>query len=255
MAIADAFLSPKMPQVTRDGFLLCQNQQRDYDSRWHLHDCAMLLWPQAGDLQLEWLPDARRSGSVVSARLRRGVAMLLPSHSHHRTRARTAHQHHGELYLARDLLGSFSPPGLIQLDGPGAAMLDALTLPSRRTPGADHLVRAIVAQCEVAPRITAAPVRESLVQQMIQCISGALEREEGAPSVDRIAQTLGVSLRTLERHCEAEAMASPVALRRRLLAARARALLRQGQTLGEVSRRLYFSNSGHLSRLLKHVPE
>jgi AraC-like DNA-binding protein len=251
----DAFLSPKMPQVTGNGFLLCQNQQQDYDSRWHLHDCAMLLWPQGGDLHVQWLPDAHLPANLVSARLRRGMATLLPSHAHHRTRAETHRQQHGTLYLAREQLGTFSPPGMIQLDGSVVAMLDALTSAALRADAAAPLVRAIVAQCMAAPRIPATWTRESLVQQMLQCIARALDREEGPPSIERIARSLGVSPRTLERHCEAEAVASPVALRRHLLAAHARALLRQGQTLSQVSRRLDFANSGHLSRLLKHVPE
>ncbi len=90
---------------------------------------------------------------------------------------------------------------------------------------------------------------------MVEHFDAALEREQPLPSLADVANRLGVSLRTLQRQCEAEAAATPVALRRRLLAARARLLLREGQSLAQVSRRLDFANSGHLARLLKAVAD
>ena len=49
--------------------------------------------------------------------------------------------------------------------------------------------------------------------------------------------------------------ASPVSIRRRLLAAHARALLSEGHSLARVSERLGFATSGHLSRLLRTAGE
>jgi AraC-like DNA-binding protein len=252
---AEVFLSPKMPQVSRQGFLLCENHQAGYDSRWHLHDCAMLLWPRVGELRAAWLPDADRPEATSSAVLRRGTAMLLPAHAQHRTRGETRTHAHGELYLAHELLAPGWAAGVHQLDRAAVAMLDALAASAIRSDAAEHLVRAIVQQCSSAPRMACPTAPESVVQQMLRFIADALDREEGPPTIREVARRMGMSPRTLERHCEAQATASPVALRRALLAAHARARLREGDSLAQVSRRLNFANSGHLSRLLKQIAE
>lgn len=250
----EILLSPKMPLVTQRGFALRHNREPRYASPWHRHDCAMLLWPQCGALDAQW--SAPQTSSTARQRLRRGTALLLPPSAAHRTAIVAEGQMHGELYLAPELLRGPSRDGALQLDGAASAMLDALLAPTLDARSAEHLVRAVLAQCAMArPMAADALPAPSLVQRMVACIDAALAREEPLPTVQAIAGRLGVSLRTLQRACEAEATASPAAIRRRLLAARARVLLREGQSLAQVSQRLDFSSSGHVTRLLKAVAE
>lgn len=251
----DAFLSSKMPLVSQCGYSLRHNRQPQYESDWHRHDCAMLLWPQTGALESSWSREAQPLEPSATISLTRGSAIFLPPETAHRTIASTAWQQHGELYLAPDFLRSFRRQGAVRLDGATTAMLDALLSPTLQAQSAEHLVRAVVSQCAAARWLPLAPQRRSLVSRMIECFDHALEREEMLPSVLQVACDLGVSVRTLQRQCEMEAAATPVAIRRRLLAARARTLLHSGQTLAQVSRRLDFANSGHLTRLLKSMPE
>jgi AraC-like DNA-binding protein len=251
----DAFLSAKMPLVSQRGFTLRHNCQPRYESAWHRHDCAMLLWPQTGALQSSWSPEAQGPRPAATISLTRGSAIFLPPDTAHRTAACTARQQHGELYLAPELLRGFRRQGAMRLDGATTAMLDALLAPTLQPQGAEHLVRAVLAQCAAARWLPLAPLRRSLVSRMIERFDAALEREDVLPSVLDVACELGVSMRTLQRQCEAEVAATPAAIRRRLLASRARLLLRGGQTLAQVSRRMDFANSGHLTRLLKSVSE
>lgn len=251
----EAFLSSKMPLVMQRGFALRHSRQPQYESHWHLHDCAMLLWTQTGALESSWSREPQTPYSAATISLTRGSAILLPPATAHRTTASTARQQHGELYLAPELLRGLRRHGAMRLDGATTAMLDALLSPTLEPQSAEHLVRAVVAQCAAARLVALAPLHRSLVSRMIECFDLALEREEPLPSALDVACSLGVSLRTLQRQCEVEAAASPVAIRRRLLVARARMLLREGQTLAQVSRRLDFSNSGHLTRLIRAVPE
>lgn len=251
----EAFLSSKMPLVTQCGFSLRLSRQPRYESDWHLHDCAMLLWPQTGALESSWSRDPQAPQPAATMSLTRGSAIFLPPGTAHRTTASTARQQHGELYLASELLRGFRRHGAMRLDGATMAMLDALLSLTLEPESAEHLVRAVLAQCAAARLLPLAPQRRSLVSRMIEHFDVAMEREVPLPSVLDVACTLGVSLRTLQRQCEAEAAASPVTIRRRLLAARARMLLREGQTLSQVSRQLDFANSGHLARLLKAVAD
>jgi len=249
----EAFLSSKMPLIAQNGFSLRLSRQVRYESDWHVHDCTMLLWPQTGALESSWFCDPTSPQTAANMSLTRGCAILLPPGSAHRTSASTACQQHGELYLASDLLRGSRQHGAIRLDGATGAMLDALLSPSLGAQSAEHLVRAVLAQCAAARLLTLTPLRPSLVSRMIELFDGAIERELPLPSVQDVACTLGVSLRTLQRQCEVESAASPVTIRRRLLATHARRLLSEGQTLSQVSSRLDFANSGHLTRLLKAV--
>jgi AraC-like DNA-binding protein len=251
----DTFLSSKMPLVSQCGFSSRLSRQPRYESNWHVHDCAMLLWPQTGALESSWSRDPQAPQMAATMSLTRGGAILLPPGTAHRTTASTARQQHGELYLAPELLRGFRRHGAMRLDAATTAMLDALLSPTLDPRSAEHLVRAVVAQCATARLLPWEPLRRSLVSRMIEHFDVAMEREVPLPSVLDVACTLGVSLRTLQRQCEAEAAASPVAIRRRLLATRARMLLREGRTLSQVSRTLDFANSGHLTRLLKAVAE
>jgi AraC-like DNA-binding protein len=251
----DAFLSAKMPLVSQCGFTLRHNRQPGYASDWHRHDCAMLLWPQTGALESAWSRGEQGAQPAATISLTRGSAIFLPSETAHRTNASTARQQHGELYLAPELLRGFRREGAMRLDSATVAMLDALLSSTLKPQGVEHLVRAVLAQCAAARWVPLAPVRRSLVSRMIECFDAALEREDALPSVQDVACELGVSVRTLQRQCEAEIAATPVTVRRRMLANRARLLLQSGQTLAQVSRRLDFANSGHLTRLLKSASD
>ena len=74
------------------------------------------------------------------------------------------------------------------------------------------------------------------------------------PTVEGVAKELGVSVRQLQRACAVELGDNPVAVRRRLLASKARELLAHGLTPSSVSQQLRFTHSGHMNRLLREVP-
>ncbi|MCY1540937.1 Helix-turn-helix domain protein [compost metagenome] len=90
---------------------------------------------------------------------------------------------------------------------------------------------------------------------MVRRFAQALEWDQPLPLVEDAARDLGVSTRQLQRACHQEFGASPIEVRRRLLAARARALMAEGQALASVSQQLGFATSGHLGRLLRAVPD
>ncbi|MFP3700314.1 hypothetical protein SB758_33080, partial [Burkholderia sp. SIMBA_013] len=68
--------------------------------------------------------------------------LLLPSHVEHSTRAESAAQQHGELYLAPELLRDCQAGGVLQLDGAAQAMLDALWKPALSAAALPMLVEA-----------------------------------------------------------------------------------------------------------------
>jgi len=255
---APAHLSPKLHLTATHGFALHDSRQADFRREWHTHDCGMLLWPRMGRLKSVWEPHAGRTGVhgggdtlAVTARLVRGDAVLLPAHTTHLTVAEAGRQQHGELYLAPEHLRAFSVFGAVHLDGATVAMLEALLSPVLAPASSAWLVRAIVAQL-MSSRPLAAPVAPaSLALRMARRFTAALERDGALPSIDAAAAALGVSVRQLQRACQAEFGASPVAIRRRVLAAHARALLAEGHPLARVSEQLGFASSGHLTRLLR----
>ncbi|VTU38533.1 AraC family transcriptional regulator [Variovorax sp. RA8] len=252
-----AVLSAKLPVLAQQGFYVQRSRLAAYESEWHRHDCAMLLWPQTGALETCWNSgtDVEEDSRVLRARLTRGNAVLLPMGTEHCTRTATRQQRHGELYLAPEVLGNGVRLGAMRLDPAAIAMLDALLAPTLHTRSAATLVDALVEQVRSAQFVHVPVASAPISCQAVAEFRRALLREERLPSVPELACSLGVSARTLQRCFEAELGATPVTVRRRLLAAHARTLLREGCTLAQVSRRLDFSNSGHLSRLLKSVPE
>lgn len=235
------------------GYALRHNRQHLYESPWHMHDCAMLLWAQGGALESSWMDDADGRPLPATTSLTRGTAVFLPASTVHRTTALTSQQQHGELYLAPDLLRGFRRRGVVRLDGAVTSMLDALLAPALQQASAEHLVRAVVAQCAHAKPVAHTRHERSVISRMIEIFESALDAEDRLPSVADVAHTLGITMRMLQRQCEFEAKASPVSIRRRLLAARARNLMNDGLSLAQVSLKLDFANSGHLSRLLKSV--
>ncbi|WP_454725497.1 MULTISPECIES: helix-turn-helix domain-containing protein [Cupriavidus] len=256
---APAHLSPKLHLTATHGFALHDSRQADFRREWHTHDCGMLLWPRMGRLKSVWEPRAARDGDedgagqapVVTARLVRGDAVLLPAHTTHLTVAEAGRQQHGELYLAPEHLRAAGFSGAVRLDGATIAMLEALLSPRLAPASSALLVRAIVAQL-LSGRPLAAPVAPaSLALRMVRRFTAALERDGALPSIDAAAAMLGVSVRQLQRACQIELGASPVAIRRRVLAAHARALLAEGRPLARVSEQLGFASSGHLTRLLR----
>jgi AraC-like DNA-binding protein len=252
-----ATLSPKLPLLARHGFALGLSREPHYEFEWHRHDCAMLLWPRLGSLRTAWLDDGARPAAAQTetetARLIRSTALLLPPGTAHQTKCEAARQQHGELYLAPELLGRGAPLGALRLDAAALALLDALLAPGLSAPSAAHLVPAIVAQLQAAQPLRLVAEPASLPQRMIRRLAAALEADETLPPIDTVAGELGVSTRQLQRSCHQEFGASPVELRRRLLAAHARSLLDAGRPLADVSRQLGFTTSGHLTRLLRGV--
>ncbi|WP_420223455.1 helix-turn-helix domain-containing protein [Pigmentiphaga litoralis] len=245
-------LSSKLDLIARDGFALAASRQPGYAFRWHTHDCAMLLWPRAGALLTAWGIEDH----TLQDRLVKGQALLLPAHVAHRTRSDSALQQHGELYLAPEWAQAWKAGGVLQLDGAAQAMLDALWMPALSAHAAPGLVQALIAQLassRVKPAQAAAPA--GLANRWRDLLQARLADGRALPAIAESASWLGVTLRTLQRACLAEFGQTPVAVRRSLLAAAARAHLAAGAPLAQVSAELGFANSGHLGRLLRDVPD
>lgn len=249
-------LSSKLAATADHGFALRQSRQPHYRFDWHTHDCAMLLWPQVGALDSRWVVDP--AAAPQAFRLVRHTALLLPASAAHSTRSRDLRQRHGELYLRPEFLGYGGRFGVVQLDGAAFAMLEALSAPTLALDSGEPLIRALItqlsarrsSQCQAASALVpAAP----LSQRMLGCYASALDEELPLPTVEVVAKELGVSVRQLQRACAAELGNSPVAVRRRLLALKARELLAHGAPPSLVSQQLCFTHSGHLNRLLREV--
>lgn len=248
-------LSPKLPQLAAQGFALRHSRQAHYEFDWHVHDCAMLLWPRKGALHSAWQPEGAGGGSTThfaQMRLARSQAIILPLATAHRTQSATQEQEHGELYLAPEIARTLNGRGAIRLDGAALSMLDALLAPALDPRAAEPLVLAVVRQIARAQPQEPTPP-DSPTQQMLARFTQALDWNEALPSIDTIACELGTSTRQLQRACQAELGVSPVALRRQLLAAHAQQLLAAGLPLARVSGQLGFATSGHLTRLLRSV--
>jgi len=249
-----AYMSSKLPLASETGFALQLSQQPKYEYRWHMHDCAMLLWPRLGGLRTTWADtegeDPSEAGSIT---LTRGIALLLPASVAHRTRSETIRQHHGELYLTPELIDLTKLMGPVHLDGSSQAMLEALMSPVLKPSSAEWLVKALVEQLGSSRRMHLAPASEALSAQMMRAFVRGLDDGCEMPSVEAVACLLGVSTRTLQRVCQEELGVSPVAARRRLLATRAIEMLNYGHRLSAVSSALGFANSGHLTRLLESL--
>lgn len=245
-------LSPKLMLTEQHGFAMnCDGQPR-YVRDWHEHDCAMLLWPHSGGLKAAWAGSG--DAAMGSIGLSRSTALLLPASTAHNTRASTADQRHGELYLAPERLGRHARFGALRLDGALLAMLDALVAPTLVPESADPLVDAVVRQLSAGPgQVLSSVPPPALGERMAQVFAQALEWDQPVPLVDDVARQLGVSMRQLQRCCGQEFGASPIDVRRRMLATRARSLMAQGATLAQASVRLGFASSGHLGRLLRAV--
>lgn len=252
-----AYLSPKLALTAPRGFDLRCSGQPHYQRDWHMHDCAMLLWPQTGSLKTAWVNGhaGENPGQAGSVQLSRSTAILLPTATAHNTKASTQKQRHGELYLAPEVLKGRGSFGAFRLDGATLAMLDALVSAALDPRSAEPLVDAIVMQIAVGRSLPLLPdaTPPSLGQKMVSRFGLALEWDQQVPLVDAVASELGVSQRQLQRACLQEFGASPIDIRRRMLASRARELMAQGQTLAQTSLQLGFASSGHLGRLLRAV--
>lgn len=244
-------LSSKLDLIAQDGFSLAASRQPGYVFRWHTHDCAMLLWPRAGVLEVAW--ETAQGGA--RERLVRGQALLLPPHVAHRTRSDSVIQQHGELYLAPALLQSCSTGGAFLLDGAAQAMLDALWMPALSARASPSLVQALIAQLThrrvQGMALVSAP---GVARRWLDLLRACVAAGQAMPSVAESALQLGVSMRTLQRACLEDVGQSPVTLRRTMLADVARSRLAAGESLAWVSTELGFANSGHLGRLLREVP-
>ena len=245
-------LSPKLPQLAAQGFALRHSRQPHYEFDWHVHDCAMLLWPRKGALHSAWRPEGVGAVPGEQMRLARSQAILLPVATAHRTQSATQQQEHGELYLAPEIARTLTGHGAIRLDAAALSMLDALLAPALDPRAAEPLVLAVVRQIARAQPLQPARPR-SPARQMAARFAQALDWGEPLPGIDAIACELGTSTRQLQRACQEEWGQSPVALRRQMLAAHARQLLATGLPLAQVSLQLGFATSGHLTRLLKSV--
>lgn len=252
-------LSPKLHLTAAHGFALHHSRQPAFRREWHEHDCGMLLWPRMGRLKTVWdaPADAGSTEAAIDSRhaatLARGAAVLLPASTSHLTASEHQQQQHGELYLPPERMPG-QRYGAMRLDGPTIAMLDALLAPGISQASASWLVRAIVEQI-VTSRPLALPVEPaSMAQRMVRRFAQALECDLPLPSIDAVASEFGVAIRQLQRACQIEFGTTPVALRRRVLAAHARALIAAGRSPASVSVQLGFASSGHLHRLLREVP-
>lgn len=257
-------LSSKLAITAAHGFALTRSNEPHYRFEWHQHDCAMLLWTQIGALDSRWADAGHEDlAAARSLRLVRRTALLLPAHAAHSTRTDAPRQRHGELYLRPELLGLQRRWGAFQLDDAALAMLDALAAPALAPASAEPLLHALLAQLDAidaAQWLTLDAARGgggegggALSRRMMQCFERALDLELPLPAVEAVADELGVSMRRLQRACASELGASPVTLRRRLLAARARELLARGVEAARVAERLGFTHSGHLNRLLRDI--
>lgn len=252
---APALLSPKLSLVAAQGFALRHSRQAHYAFDWHQHDCAMLLWPRLGGLQTAWQTEGE---APQRCRLARSSALLLPPGTAHRTLSDTQRQEHGELYLSPELPGRHSlghRAGAIRLDSATVALLDALLAPTLDPRAQAPLIEALVTQMAGARPLAADGPPPSIARRLMQHFSDALDGEQALPSVDAVALELGVSPRQLQRACRQELGESPVTLRRLLQARHARRWLDGGLSLSQVSARMGFATSGHLSRLLRGVPD
>jgi len=182
-----------------------------------------------------------------------GTAVLVPADMEHTMRSDTRLQQHGELYFAPDLLRDCKVHGAVLLDRASRAMLEAMSAPELHPQSASQLIRAFIPQLARSRPLSADPAPASASERLIQIFLAALESGNALPSIDAAAMTLGMSARSLQRQCLDQTGATPVTLRRRMLADAARTLLAQGVPLPEVSAQLDFANSGHLNRLLNAV--
>ena len=249
-------LSPKLHLTATHGFALHDSRQPAFRREWHEHDCGMLLWPRMGRLKTIWDAPGEASeeaGSRYAATLVRGAAVLLPASTSHLTASEHRQQQHGELYLPPDRMPA-RRYGAIRLDGPTVAMLEALLAPTLSTASASWLVRAVVEQIVTSPPLALPDEPASVARRMVWRFTQALEHDRPLPSIDAVASELGVAVRQLQRACQIEFGTTPVAIRRRALAAHARALIAAGHSPASVSVQLGFASSGHLHRLLREVP-
>ncbi|WP_066741705.1 helix-turn-helix domain-containing protein [Cupriavidus sp. D384] len=254
-------LSPKLHLTATHGFALHNSRQPAFRREWHEHDCGMLLWPRQGRLKTVWdapgkasEPAAAVAGSRQAATLVRGAAVLLPASTSHLTASEHRQQQHGELYLPPDRMPALRY-GAIHLDGPTVAMLEALLAPNLSTASASWLVRAIVEQIVTSRPMALPDEPASMAHRMVRRFTQALECDQPLPSIDAVASELGVAIRQLQRACQIEYGTTPVAIRRRVLAGHAKALIAAGHSPASVSVQLGFASSGHLHRLLREVQE
>ena len=257
-------MSAKRDLLASDGFLLSGNKQPEYQFNWHEHDCAMLLWVSAGSLESRWHgvgdvddsslheeAESRAELSESQLTLQSGMALLLPAVTAHANRARTHQQQHGQLYLEPDLLRRCAARGAFYLDAPAKSMLATLVMPNLSSASRQQLVLALLPQLEQGhPVIFPALPQTSIAHRLSALIREALDDGQRPPSLETLAAVLGMSMRTLQRHCLQELGCSPVQLRQRLIAQAATQMLHSGMRLAEVSRAMGFASSGHLSRLL-----
>ncbi|MEN7531434.1 helix-turn-helix domain-containing protein [Cupriavidus sp. DL-D2] len=251
-------LSPKLHLTAQHGFALHDSRQPSFQRNWHTHDCGMLLWPRVGRLKAVWddtTEPSAKARALHATSLVRGTAVLLPASTAHLTASEHERQQHGELYLPPDRLPGSRPFGAMHLDGATIAMLEALLAPTISAGSASWLVRAIVEQLVGSKPLAMPEEPASVALRMVRRFRHALERDLPLPSIDAVAEELGTSIRQLQRACQIEFGATPVAVRRRVLAAHARALIAQGQSVASVSVDLGFASSGHLHRLLREASD
>lgn len=247
-------LSPKLHLTAEHGFALQDSRQPAFRRAWHVHDCGMLLWPRRGRLKTVWSHSPGEPDALHAASLVRGTAVLLHASTSHLTVSEHGLQQHGELYLPPDRLLACRRFGAMHLDAATIAMLEALLAPTISVTSASWLVRAIVEQIMTSRPLAMPEEPASVALRMVRRFHLALERDLPLPSIDTVASELGISIRHLQRACQIEFGATPVALRRRILAAHARALMAQGWSAARVSMDLGFASSGHLHRLLREIP-
>jgi AraC-like DNA-binding protein len=252
-------MSPKLPLAAQEGFALRADRQAPYVMQWHMHDCMMLLWPRSGALRSAWLDDHAGTAADVKApaipprhiTLARGHALLLPAATPHCTRSATQRQQHGELYLVPEFLRHCPARGLLRLDAASVAMLDALLAPALSARGAALLVPAVVAQLATSRPLACPQPELPLSRRMAAMFQHAIDDGQAPPTIDYVADVLGISTRQLQRCCQQEFGMTPVSLRRALFVREIHRLLETGEPRSKISARFGFAHSGHLNRMLR----
>lgn len=244
---------PKADLLRRWPVFMSVDERREYASPLHRHDCAMLFVPLCGQFDV----DTGSTGQSIG--LLPGWAALVGPEISHGSRSTRGGQRHAEIYVDPDWLATQLRPSLpasgaaiTRLTPTAHSILRVLAV-SPASAARNHLVQALCAEVVAAPRALTNRPGTDAAAAFRQTVETSLDLGEAPPRCDAFARSAGLSARQLQRLCLARFGLAPAALRRTLVAQRARAMLAGGAALAAVSDALGFASSGHLGRLLKET--